>query len=199
MDTTAPRSHTWRFFRTCGLDQALLQSGGDLADRPALLFLDREVAQAGSALTLVENLDEQGLLSVENHLGVAYVIDYLLDNEATVVQANYVQTFDLTPEHSLHLTHHIFGEEKTRGPALIDLTEYLKSYGYQHDEKELPDFLPLMLEFVSELAVDEARVFLGDASKVLGVIADNLDKAASPYARLIGVVNQFGSLVKLAA
>lgn len=177
----------------------LLSALLDYPDDALFAELRREVAQAGSALTLVENLDEQGLLSVENHLGVAYVIDYLLDNEATVVQANYVQTFDLTPEHSLHLTHHIFGEEKTRGPALIDLTEYLKSYGYQHDEKELPDFLPLMLEFVSELAVDEARVFLGDARKVLGVIADNLDKAASPYARLIGVVNQFGSLVKLAA
>lgn len=177
----------------------LLSALLDYPDDALLAELRREVAQAGRALTLVENLDEQGLLSAENHLGVAYVIDYLLDNEATVVQANYVQTFDLTPEHSLHLTHHIFGEEKTRGPALIDLTEYLKSYGYQHDEKELPDFLPLMLEFVSELAVDEARVFLGDAGKVLGVIADNLDKVASPYARLIGVVNQFGSLVKLAA
>ncbi len=177
----------------------LLSALLDYPDDALLTELRREVAQAGSTMRLVENLDDQELFSTENHLDVAYVIDYLLDNEATVVKANYVQTFDLTPEHSLHLTHHIFGEEKTRGPALIDLTEYLKSYGYQHDEKELPDFLPLMLEFVSELSVDEARVFLSDAGKVLGVIADNLEKASSPYVRLVRIVNQFGSLMKLAA
>jgi len=177
----------------------LLSALLDYPDDAFLGDLRREIKQAGSALSLVELVDEKRLLSTEQHAAMASVIDYLLNNEPTVVQANYVQTFDLTPEHSLHLTHHIFGEEKTRGPALIDLTEYFKSYGYGHDEKELPDFLPLMLEFASELEADEARVFLGDAGKVLGVIADNLDKAASPYARLISIVNQFGSLVKLAA
>ena len=110
-----------------------------------------------------------------------------------------MQTFDLTAEHSLHLTHHIFGEEKTRGPALIDLTEYLKGYGFAHDEKELPDYLPLLLEFVSELREDEARVFLGDAGKVLKVIADNLEKSGSDYAPLIRIIDNHGSLVKLAA
>ena len=34
---------------------------------------------------------------------------------------------DLTPEHSLHLTHHVFGDDKNRGPALIDLSEFYKS------------------------------------------------------------------------
>lgn len=164
-----------------------------------LAELRRENDRAGGALALVQAIDERMVLGADDHAAIAYVIDYLLGNESTVVQANYVQTFDLTPEHSLHLTHHIFGEEKTRGPALIDLTEYLKGYGFTHDEKELPDFLPLMLEFTAELSVDEARVFLGDAGKVLGVLAGNLDKAGSPYARLASVLNKFGSLVKLAA
>lgn len=161
--------------------------------------LENEIRKAGGSLALLNEIDPACLLGRDSHPEIAYVIDYLLQNELTVVQANYVQTFDLTPEHSLHLTHHIFGEEKTRGPALIDLTEYLKSYGYAHDEKELPDFLPLMLEFAAELSVDEARVFIGDTSKILGVIAENLEKSASPYARLLTILNQFGSLMKLAA
>ena len=80
-----------------------------------------------------------------------------------------------------------------------DLTEHLKTYGYSHDEKELPDYLPLLLEFVSELGEDESKVFLGDAGKVLKVIAANLEKSGSHYAQLIRIVDNHGSLVKLAA
>jgi nitrate reductase delta subunit len=39
------------------------------------------------------------------------------------LQAEYVNTFDMVPEHSLHLTHHLFGDDKNRGPALIDMGE----------------------------------------------------------------------------
>ena len=175
-----------------------------LLDYPSdalLAELRQAVAEAGpgGARDLVFDLDRQQVFSQEERLAIALFLEDLLAQEATELQARYVQTFDLTAEHSLHLTHHIFGEEKTRGPALIDLTEYLKGYGFAHDEKELPDYLPLLLEFVSELREDEARVFLGDAGKVLKVIADNLEKSGSDYAPLIRIIDNHGSLVKLAA
>lgn len=156
-------------------------------------------AGQGGARDFVLGLDRGQYFAPEERLAIALFVETLLAADPTEAQARYVQTFDLTPEHSLHLTHHIFGEEKTRGPALIDLTEYLKSYGFTHDEKELPDYLPLILEFVSELEEDEARVFLGDAGKVLKAIAANLEKAGSPYAQLIRIIDNHGSLVKLAA
>lgn len=158
-----------------------------------------EAAGPGGARDLVLSLDRGQHFDPEERLAIALFIESLLAMDSTELQARYVQTFDLVPEHSLHLTHHIFGEEKTRGPALIDLTEYLKGYGFSHDEKELPDYLPLLLEFVSELSEDESRVFLGDTAKVLKVIADNLEKAGSPYAQLIHIIDNHGSLVKLAA
>ncbi|WP_374344657.1 nitrate reductase molybdenum cofactor assembly chaperone [Azonexus sp.] len=161
--------------------------------------LRRAVTEAGVARVLVDELDPGQIFSVEERQVIAHFAEKLLAEASTAAQARYVQTFDLTAEHSLHLTHHIFGEEKTRGPALIDLTEYLKGYGFAHDEKELPDYLPLLLEFVSELREDEARVFLGDAGKVLKVIADNLEKSGSDYAPLIRIIDNHGSLVKLAA
>lgn len=173
-----------------------------LLDYPSNDMLDelrQETVRAGSAFALASEVDPDRCLPVEDHHTIAGFIDHLLALDSSEAQALYVQTFDLTPEHSLHLTHHIFGEEKTRGPALIDLTEYLKSYGFMHDEKELPDYLPLMLEFAAELEPDESRVFLGDTSKVLGVIAGNLSRVDSPYARLIKILNNYGSLVKLAA
>lgn len=154
---------------------------------------------SGSARTLVAQLDSGARLSDEETITVANFINHLLVSEPTQLRADYVQTFDMTPEHSLHLTHHIFGEEKTRGPALIDLGEIYRSYGLAHDPKELPDFLPLILEFVSGLEAEEGRVFLADMGKVLGVLATNLEQATSPYASLIRIVEKHGTLARLAA
>lgn len=117
----------------------------------------------------------------------------------TELQAGYVQTFDLTAEHSLHLTHHLFGDDKNRGPALIDLGELYKDYGVEVITNELPDYLPLILEFAAYLDDTEANVFLADANKVLGVLADNLNKAGSPYAGLLSIVEGRATLTRLAA
>ena len=127
----------------------------------------------------------------------------------TEAQAAYVQTFDLTPEHALHLTHHLFGDDKNRGPALIDLSEFYKEYGLEMVAadgaanegagNELPDYLPLMLEFAAQLTEEEARMFLSQWTKVLNQLASNLEEAQSPYAPLIRLVEQRSLLVKAAA
>ena len=143
-------------------------------------------------------------------------INHLAGLDPTDARAAYVQTFDMTPEHALHLTHHLFGDDKNRGPALIDLTEFYKEYGLEmrtadatkaaNDElvddgksNELPDFLPLILEFAAMLEEEEARMFLSQWSKVLNVLASNLEEAGSPYAPLIRLVEQRGQLVRAAA
>ncbi|HQM88231.1 MAG TPA: nitrate reductase molybdenum cofactor assembly chaperone, partial [Methylotenera sp.] len=70
---------------------------------------------------------------------------HLQSVSVTELQADYVKTFDMTAEHSLHLTHHLFGDDKNRGPALIDLGELYKDYGVEVVTNELPDYLPLVL------------------------------------------------------
>jgi nitrate reductase delta subunit len=123
----------------------------------------------------------------------------LKSTDLTALQAEYVQTFDLTAQHSLHLTHHLFGDDKNRGPALIDLTEMYKEYGLELDANELPDYLPLVLEFAAQLDDSEARVFLSDAAKVTKQLADNLEQAGSPYAACIRLIESRGGLLALAA
>ena len=129
------------------------------------------------------------------------VLDHLADTPLTEMQAAYVKTFDLTPEHSLHLTHHLFGDDndKNRGPALIDLGELYKDYGVKTVTNELPDYLPLVLEFVAMLDDNEAREFLSDADKVLTVLTTNLHKANSPYAPLLSIVKSRATPARLAA
>lgn len=126
-------------------------------------------------------------------------LDHLAGTPLTELQADYVKTFDITAEHSLHLTHHLFGDDKNRGPALIDLGELYKDYGVEVVTNELPDYLPLILEFAAYLDDSEANVFLSDAHKVLGVLADNLNKAGSPYAALLSIIKGRATLTRLAA
>jgi nitrate reductase molybdenum cofactor assembly chaperone NarJ/NarW len=121
-------------------------------------------------------------------------LDHLESQPLTELQADYVKTFDLTPEHSLHLTHHLFGDDKNRGPALIDLSEFYRQHGLELSANELPDYLPLMLEFASTLPEDEALDFLGQLHRVLRVLAANLDKAESPYAAVVRVVEARAAL-----
>lgn len=151
------------------------------------LFLLRERAVASNAL------DAERVAELDKFLA------YVGSIELTELQAEYVQTFDLTPEHSLHLTHHIFGEEKSRGPALIDLTELYRGHGLAIDGNELPDYLPLILEFAHSVSEDEATRFLADTGKVLRVLAGNLEKAGSPWLPLFKIVlhlaGQAGPLV----
>lgn len=158
-----------------------------------------ENAGQQSTLDLVRRLDADHRLADDERAEVAAFIDRLRRADRVERETEYVQTFDMTPEHSLHLTHHIFGDDRGRGPALIDLSEYYKSYGLENVESELPDYLPLMLEFAAQLDAAEARVFLGDAGKVLDVLAANLDKAGSPYAPLVRIVRSYGTLTRLAA
>lgn len=171
-----------------------------LLDYPEDKFLAALRQATGEDVSgFVGNLDERHILDEQEIATVADFIRAVLAADPFELQAAYVQNFDLTAEHSLHLTHHLFGEEKSRGPALIDLGEFYRSYGLKADEKELPDYLPVMLEFVSTLGLDEARVFLADVAKVLKVLADNLEKSGSDYAPLVRIIEKQGSLARLAA
>ena len=157
---------------------------------------------------LIDNLpeiraivDKSMDIGTEEKTALRKFLDHLVSMPLTEVQADYVNTFDRTPEHSLHLTHHLFGEEsdRDRGPALIDLSEMFKEYGVKTVTNELPDYLPLLLEFTSYLDDNEATVFLSDVNKVLGILAENLAKASSPYAAPLSIIKNRATLTRLAA
>ncbi len=146
----------------------------------------------------IQLLKQDPAVSAQEREALLPLISWMLLHDLTGLQAEYVQTFDMTPEHDLHLTHHLFGDDRGRGPALIDLSEHYKGLGLELEAGEIPDYLPLILEFVSTLEEMQARVFLGDAAKVLKVLADNLEKKQSPYARLLRIVENRGSLAQAA-
>jgi nitrate reductase delta subunit len=141
--------------------------------------------------------DDEGV-SPEEYAAIHEVIGWMQLHDLTGLQQAYVQTFDMTPEHDLHITHHIHGDSRDRGPALIDLTEHFKANGLEIKEGEIPDYLPLLLEYVSTLGETESRFFLSDMGKILDILAANLEKAGTPYAKLVRLVEQRGRLLKAA-
>ncbi|NOQ65198.1 MAG: nitrate reductase molybdenum cofactor assembly chaperone [Methyloprofundus sp.] len=119
----------------------------------------------------------------------------------TQFQAKYVDSFDMTAENSLYLTYHLFDEQdRERGPALIQLSELYKSTGFEISDGELPDYLPLILEYVSTMDdAASAQAFLKQTSQAADIIASNLEKNASPYAPLVRIVESHGLLADIAA
>jgi len=119
------------------------------------------------------------------------LLDYLTHNDLVSVQQNYVMTFDRTPSHSLHLFEHIHGESRDRGQAMVDLMEEYKSHGLEMCGDELPDFVPLFLEFLSQLEDHAtAEKLLGDAIHVLAHIGRKLAGNGSQYSAVFEVLEQ---------
>ncbi|MEW5942331.1 MAG: nitrate reductase molybdenum cofactor assembly chaperone [Pseudomonadota bacterium] len=147
----------------------------------------------------IRSLLKDAEVSDEDRAALAKFVDWMAASDLTELQADYVQTFDLTPENSLHLMHHLYADDRRLGPAMIDLTEYYKARGLKASEGELPDYLPLILEFVAALDEAEGRVFLNRTVKVLSQLAASLEKAESPYAPLVRIVESFGQLERIAA
>ncbi|MFA7436783.1 nitrate reductase molybdenum cofactor assembly chaperone [Castellaniella sp.] len=114
---------------------------------------------------------------------LAPVFDHLQHGQDLIdLQEHYVATFDRRAAHSLHLFEHVHGESRDRGQAMVDLqNEYLK-HGLAPSTTELPDYVPLFLEFLGQIPADSADALLGDAIHVLARLGDKLAESHSPYA-----------------
>jgi nitrate reductase delta subunit len=70
---------------------------------------------------VIEAIKEDKAISSQEREDLLNLISWINMHDLTGLQSQYVQTFDMVPEHDLHLTHHLFGDDRGRGPALIDL------------------------------------------------------------------------------
>lgn len=99
-------------------------------------------------------------------------------------QARYVDLFDRSRSLSLQLYEHIHGESRDRGQAMVELLKLYSSHGLELTAKELPDHLPVFLEFLSQRPPAEAAALLGQAAHVLEALRERLKKRQSMYARV---------------
>lgn len=116
------------------------------------------------------------------------LMTHLARGDALENEAEYVQIFDRGRATSLHLFEHVHGDSRERGPAMIDLTQTYEKAGLFLGPDEMPDYLPVVLEFVSTQPPVEARAFLGEIAHIFNAIFSALDKLDSAYASVIGAL-----------
>jgi len=104
------------------------------------------------------------------------------------LQADYTDLFDRSRKLSLHLFEHVHGDSRDRGPAMVDLGQTYIDRGFIMTMSELPDYLPLYLEFLACQPFEEARDLLGEPAHVLAALQQRLAERDSPYAAVFGAL-----------
>jgi nitrate reductase delta subunit len=147
----------------------------------ALLTYPTEELQAATG-AVSETLERDRVLPEPVLARLHTLIRELATGDIYDLQERYVLLFDRTRSLSLHLFEHVHGESRDRGQAMIDLKNLYEQNGLFIDAGELPDFLPLFLEFLSLVPAEEGRALLGDARHVLAALGERLQKRKSAYA-----------------
>ncbi|HSJ16888.1 MAG TPA: nitrate reductase molybdenum cofactor assembly chaperone [Solirubrobacterales bacterium] len=99
-------------------------------------------------------------------------------------QRRYVETFDFSRRNSLYLTYHRWGDLRQRGIALLALKQRYADAGLELADGELPDYLPVVLEFAA-LSPEQGLEALGEHREALELVRSSLHDEGSPYAELI--------------
>jgi nitrate reductase delta subunit len=116
------------------------------------------------------------------------LIVHLQSQDPLMVEAEYVEMFDRGRSTALHLFEHVHGDSRDRGPAMIDLIQTYEQAGLYLGPEELPDHLPVLLEFASTQPPQQAREFLAETAHIVRKIFSALLKRQSPYASVLAAV-----------
>ncbi len=121
------------------------------------------------------------------------LLRHLADSDLYTLQEDYVLLFDRSRTLSLNLFEHIHGESRDRGGAMVDLLETYRAGGFDLAGPELPDHLPVLLEFLATQPMATANDILADASPILVALGERLLRRETAYAT---VLTALASLVK---
>ena len=133
-------------------------------------------------------LHTERAITVERLAELDVLMDALSSTDPLDTEAAYVQLFDRGRATSLHLFEHVHGDSRDRGPAMIDLAQTYDQAGLYLVPGELPDYLPVVLEFVSTQPPREARAFLSEMTHIFNALFSALQQRQSAYASLMGAL-----------
>jgi nitrate reductase delta subunit len=137
---------------------------------------------------LRDTLHAEGALTAGRLAQLDALMAHIAGQDPLDAEADYVQLFDSGRRTALHLFEHVHGDSRDRGPAMIDLAQTYEKAGLYLAEGEMPDYLPVVLEFSSTQPPREAAAFLGEIAHLLNVIHDALAQRESRYASVMGAL-----------
>jgi len=141
--------------------------------REELLRALPELADAIRASPLVTPRERKSLL---------VLIDELARGELLVMEERYVELFDRGRATSLNLFEHLHGEGRERGDAMVELKRVYERAGFELSTRELPDYLPVVLEYLSCRDLAETKDMISDCAHILKKLAAALLARSSAYA-----------------
>lgn len=144
-----------------------------------LTYPSPDLLKAGPELKRV--LDQEAVLPARDRKALGHLIDDLTAMDIYDAQERFILLFDRTRSLSLHLFEHVHGESRDRGQAMVDLLKIYEDGGFTPKTSELPDFLPLFLEYASTLEPAAAIELIGQPAHVFAALRERLAKRSSPY------------------
>jgi nitrate reductase delta subunit len=151
-----------------------------------LSYPTAEIQQAAPAA--LRAIEAEGLVGDALLRALRRLAETIAGQDLYDAQEAYVWLFDRTRSLSLNLYEHVHGESRDRGQAMVALLELYRSKGLELSANELPDHLPVFLEFLSTLPQAEAASLLGEAAHVLAALGERLKKRQSPYRAVFGAL-----------
>ena len=146
----------------------------------ALLCYPQPEIQA--ALTeMTTALEQENRLPESELRALQMLMNQMRRTDLMDLQESYIGLFDRGRALSLHLFEHLHGQSRDRGQAMVDLLETYRRHGFELSARELPDYLPLFLEYLAQRPVDEALSLLTDAMPVIALIGARLAERGSDY------------------
>ncbi len=133
-------------------------------------------------------LQRESVLKGAHLAGVIDLVDDIATGDLFDAQERYILLFDRTRSLSLHLFEHVHGESRDRGQAMVDLMKVYEDAGYTPTASELPDFLPLFLEFASTRPPADALELIAEPGHVLAALKERLAKRRTPYTAVLGAL-----------
>ncbi len=145
-----------------------------------LLDYPTEAVQGASA-ELAQAIADTRVISPEQRAHLKTLVDEICTRDLMDAQENYIELFSRGRYLSLFLFEHVHGESRDRGQAMVDLMAQYQSAGFEIDGNELPDYIPLYLEYLASLEDSEARSGLADIEHLLALLAARLQERNSAY------------------
>lgn len=122
-------------------------------------------------IAVVDNAEE---LTAQNRSKLVEFIQQLTDRDIFDAQESYDLLFDRGRALSLLMFEHVHGESRDRGQAMVDLMNVYKTNGFEVNSSQLPDYIPLYLEFLSEQSTGFIEEWLGDICHLLTMLSERL-------------------------
>lgn len=130
---------------------------------------------------LADVIDREALLTPQDRTDIRAFTKNAAASDLFDLQEAYVDAFDRVRALSLHLFEHVHGESRDRGQAMVDLSSLYQEHGFTLSGGELPDYLPVFLEFLSALPKHEALELLADPLHVIEALAKRLAERGSAH------------------